>query len=97
MYKITQHGLTYHQLLRLTTPYCAAGLAATSVQWGAWGGIGMVAHSAAVLGSMRRAGIDPVMPAQGLTVLRNLLRTATAPRQARLHLLCDLFQPGSCR
>lgn len=47
----------------------SAGESCTSVQWGAWGGVGMVASSTAVLGRMRRAGIATVSPAAGLAAL----------------------------
>ncbi len=51
----------------------SAGESCTSVQWGAWGGVGMVASSAAVLGRMRRAGIATVGPAAGLAALAGII------------------------
>ncbi len=61
-----------------------AGLVASSIQWGAWGGTGMVAHSAAVLTRMRRAGIDPVTPTQGLAVLAGVVSASQSGPQATL-------------
>lgn len=57
------------------------GCPAGSVQWGAWGGLGMVAANAAVLGRMQRAGIRVMQPAMGLKALASLL-TAHHPPQA---------------
>lgn len=50
-----------------------AGLSACSIQWGAWGGVGMVAHNATVLQRMHRAGIEVVKPSSGLRVLAKVL------------------------
>ena len=50
-----------------------AGLSACSIQWGAWGGVGMVAHNATVLQRMHRAGIEVVKPSSGLGVLAKVL------------------------
>ena len=62
----------------------AAGETATSVQWGAWSGVGMVASSEAVLGRMRRAGIDAISPTAGLAALASLLAAAQpAPQVAQ--------------
>lgn len=56
-----------------------AGHVCSSVQWGAWGGVGMVATSAAVLSRMARAGIGTVQPATGLTALSSVLFGRSTP------------------
>ena len=50
-----------------------AGLPVRSIQWGAWGGVGMVASSAAVLVRMERGGISAIAPAMGLRALQGIL------------------------
>lgn len=52
------------------------GAPASSIQWGAWAGVGMVAGNTAVLGRMRRAGISTVAPAAGLEVMAAVLGAA---------------------
>lgn len=51
----------------------------SSVQWGAWSGVGMVASNKAVLARMQRGGISSVTPAAGLAVLSTLLSRRTPP------------------
>eukprot|EP00884_Botryococcus_braunii_P010941 jgi/Botrbrau1/19849/Bobra.0124s0085.1 len=51
------------------------GLNATSLQWGAWDGLGMVSENQAVLSRMRRSGIGTVSPLMGLAVLQGAVRT----------------------
>ena len=47
------------------------GLAALSVQWGAWAGAGMAAHAG--LERMERLGFGAVRPAAGMALVRSLL------------------------
>ncbi len=70
--------------LRVWVP--CAGVPSSSVQWGAWSGVGMVSASRAVLARMQRAGIASVTPAAGLHVLSTLLacRTASSPQVHRM-------------
>ena len=56
-----------------------AGQPCSAVQWGAWGGVGMVAGSAAVLSRMERAGIGTLTPATGLAALAGMLQQPGAP------------------
>lgn len=69
----------------------AAGHSCTSVQWGAWGGVGMVAGSAAVLSRMARAGIGTVSPAAGLTALAGIVHAHEAPPLVSLLILSISF------
>ncbi|CAL8465605.1 g5141 [Coccomyxa elongata] len=56
------------------------GVAWTSLQWGAWSGVGMAAASSALLGRLQRQGYGAVAPAQGLGVLSQLLsQQVTSP------------------
>lgn len=55
-----------------------AGAVCSTVQWGAWHGVGMVAGNAAVLARMRRSGIGTVGPAAGLRALACVLCCSTA-------------------
>lgn len=59
----------------------ASGLCATSMQWGAWSEVGMVAGSHAVQRAMGRAGIGMVTPASGLDALGAVLRAAAPAAQ----------------
>lgn len=68
-----------------TTGNANVGTQGTSVQWGAWSGIGMVAANAAVLQRMERGGIQTVDPAMGLAVLSHILTHSSAP-QVHVHL-----------
>lgn len=70
------------EVLGLRIQRVFAGVPSSSVQWGAWSGVGMVASSRAVLARMQRAGIGSITPAAGLTVLSTLLaaRTPLAPQ-----------------
>ena len=60
----------------------ATGLAASSVQWGAWGSIGMVADNAAVHRAMQRSGVGMLQPWQGLAAMQQLLAGAAGPAAA---------------
>jgi hypothetical protein len=51
----------------------AAGLPSSSLQWGAWATVGMVAGSAAVHRAMKRAGLGMVQAPKGLSVLARQL------------------------
>lgn len=51
----------------------SAGLAGSSLQWGAWAGIGMVADNAAVHRAMQRSGVGMLQPWQGLTAIQQLV------------------------
>ena len=62
------------------------GLPNSSVQWGAWSGVGMVASNKAVLARMQRGGIGSVTPAVGLNVLSTLLSCAIPPAPQVCHL-----------
>ena len=55
-----------------------AGLSSTSVQWGAWAAIGMVADNAAVQRAMLRSGVGMVQPLQGLATLKQVLLSGSA-------------------
>jgi hypothetical protein len=65
--------------------YTTAGLPCSAVQWGAWGGVGMVAGSAAVLSRMERAGIGTLTPATGLAALAGLMQQRGAPPLVKQH------------
>ncbi|GLI63380.1 hypothetical protein VaNZ11_006292, partial [Volvox africanus] len=53
---------------------CAArGLAAVSVQWGAWAGGGMAAQDAQTAGRVERMGMSLIRPQQGLAALEGVL------------------------
>jgi hypothetical protein len=51
-----------------------------SIQWGAWGGGGMVANNAAVLARMQRQGIAVVLPLAGLGAMETLLAAQRVPQ-----------------
>lgn len=54
------------------------GLAATSMQWGAWGSTGMaVVHR--LLPRIIKSGLGVLAPAQGVAALAGVLRAASAP------------------
>lgn len=55
----------------------AAGLAGSSVQWGAWAGVGMAGE--ATRARVKRMGMDMVEKEQGLAMLRTLLTVSHAP------------------
>ncbi|CAL8465604.1 g5140 [Coccomyxa elongata] len=71
----------------------AQGVPSSSVQWGAWSRVGMVAASRAVLARMQRSGIGSVTPAAGLIVLSTLLSTRTplASQVVAVPFLWDAF------
>ncbi|BDA51455.1 probable oleandomycin polyketide synthase, modules 5 and 6 [Coccomyxa sp. Obi] len=73
------------------------GVPSSSVQWGAWSGVGMVATSRAVLARMQRAGIGSVTPAAGLSVLSNLLagRTLSIAQVVAVPFLWEAFSKTS--
>jgi hypothetical protein len=77
--------------------YCP-GVPGSSVQWGAWSGVGMVAYNKAVLARMRRGGIGSVTPAAGLAVLSTLLSCRTPPAaqvwpaiKIAVHVQCSTY------
>ena len=49
------------------------GLAGSSVQWGAWAGVGMAHGNAMVLARVERSGLGVVQPARGLAALQAVL------------------------
>jgi 3-oxoacyl-(acyl-carrier-protein) synthase/acyl carrier protein len=57
-----------------------AGLAGSSVQWGAWAEVGMAHGNAAVLARVERSGLGVVQPGGGLGALRAVLVGAAAGR-----------------
>ena len=60
------------------------GVAARSVQWGAWAGAGMAGHDAQTRARVERTGLGMVESAAGLAALEGLLlqHAAAAPAQA---------------
>ncbi|KAL4457259.1 hypothetical protein ABPG75_012124 [Micractinium tetrahymenae] len=63
------------------------GLAGSSVQWGAWAGIGMVADNAAVHRAMQRSGVGMLQPPQGLAAMQQLVTAAAAASAAALAVI----------
>jgi acyl transferase domain-containing protein/NADPH:quinone reductase-like Zn-dependent oxidoreductase/acyl carrier protein len=55
------------------------GVAATSVQWGAWAGAGMAAHDASTAVRVERLGMGMVQPVSGLQVMQSILTSSSAP------------------
>ncbi|MGA5130210.1 type I polyketide synthase [Streptomyces olivoreticuli] len=63
----------------LATHRRTAGLPATSLAWGPWAGAGMAAALDEIdISRMRRAGLPPLSPAEGLALLDAALTTAEA-------------------
>ncbi|KAI8473970.1 MAG: hypothetical protein J3K34DRAFT_383389, partial [Monoraphidium minutum] len=56
----------------------AGGLAAVSVQWGAWAGAGMAANDPQTAARVERMGMGMVAPAQGLAALEGALAAAAS-------------------
>ena len=75
----------------------AKGVAGCSMQWGAWGAVGMAAHDASIGMRLARGGVALITPTQGLTALVGALsathstplQQACCPLQALL-LISDL-------
>lgn len=61
----------------------------SSVQWGAWTGLGMAATNTAVHRAMQRSGVGMLQPAQGLAVLQQL--AAALPTNAPAHVAAIPF------
>jgi hypothetical protein len=57
----------------------ASGRAASSVQWGAWGGSGMATRVAGFMDRMAHIGLGVLQPAQGLAVVARVLAAASRP------------------
>ena len=72
------------------------GRAATSVQWGAWGGGGMALRVAGFLERMARLGLGVVQPAAGLAALAQVLAGAWRPSPAQRALFVGARTPGRC-
>ncbi|KAK9864442.1 hypothetical protein WJX84_011442, partial [Apatococcus fuscideae] len=49
------------------------GLVSSSVQWGAWGGVGMAAQDASLAKRWARVGMGSLTPLQGLQILHNIV------------------------
>ncbi len=60
----------------------ASGRAASSVQWGAWGGSGMAARVRGFMDRMARMGLGVLLPAQGLAVIGRVLAATASPFQS---------------
>ncbi len=74
----------------------SAGLTSSSIQWGAWGGIGMVASNAAVHRAMQRSGVGMLQPRQGLAAMRQLLDSvAAAPQLAAIPFVWGRFMQAA--
>jgi len=59
------------------------GLPGVSLQWGAWGGMGMAAQEGPLLARLARLGMGAIQPVQGLTTLQRFLQgTDYGPRCA---------------
>lgn len=58
---------------RPTNPPHAAG---TSIQWGAWAGVGMAHTTPSVLARAEQAGLGLVTPGRGLEALKAVLRSS---------------------
>ncbi len=72
----------------------ASGRAASSVQWGAWGGSGMATRVRGFMDRMARMGLGVLQPAQGLAVIGRVLAAAASPFQSLLPLSPVLV--GAC-
>lgn len=70
----------FNTIINIIISTADTGTQGTAVQWGAWGGMGMVAANAAVLQRMERGGIQTVNPDMGLTVLSQTLTCSTGPQ-----------------
>ncbi len=66
----------------------ACGMAAASVQWGAWAGAGMAANDAQTAARVARLGMGMVTPAAGLAALEGLLAGLGAGGGLGLLLQC---------
>lgn len=59
--------------------------AGTSIQWGAWTGVGMTADSA-VLTRIARSGLGVIPPSKGLQILQSLMTGSEIPPVVSLPL-----------
>lgn len=59
----------------------AMGVSACSLQWGAWGGIGMAAQDPSIGMRLARGGVDLITPTQGLATLAAVLSGSHSPAQ----------------
>jgi hypothetical protein len=59
-------------------------MSSSSMQWGAWASIGMVADNAAVHRAMQRSGVGMLQPCQGLAAMQQLLGAAAGQAVAQL-------------
>lgn len=58
------------------------GVNGCSMQWGAWGGIGMAAQDPSIGARLARGGVNLITPTQGLAVLAAVLSVSHSPIQA---------------
>ena len=79
-----------------TLPAQGCGHAATSVQWGAWGGSGMALRVAGFMERMARLGLGVVQPAAGLAALAQVLAGALRPSPAQRALFVGAHPTQSC-
>ena len=56
------------------------GLPGVSLQWGAWGGLGMATQEGPLLSRLARLGMGALQPVQGLATLQHVIQGA--PRMA---------------
>ena len=84
------------ELLSLSLPrsayFLCAGLSSSSVQWGAWASIGMVADNAAVHRAMQRSGVGMLDPCQGLAAMQQVLGAAAGQAVAQLAAIPFVWQ-----
>lgn len=75
-----------------------AGAICSTVQWGAWHGVGMVAANTTVLARMQRGGIGTVSPLAGLAALSYALKHSAAMPQvwALLHDVVSFLAVALC-
>ena len=59
---------------------CGSPGAGSSIQWGAWAGVGMAHGNAAVLARVDKSGLGVVQPAEGLAALLAVLSASSSPR-----------------
>lgn len=52
------------------------GLPGVSLQWGAWGGLGMAAEEGPLLVRLARLGMGAIQPVQGLHTLQTVVQGA---------------------
>ena len=77
-------------------PPLLPGLTSSSVQWGAWASIGMVASNTAVHRAMHRSGVGMLQPQQGLAAMRQLLDSpAATPQLAAIPFVWSRFMQAA--